>query len=110
MRHIHEEVIKAWLDGKECEYYFGNETTQGWVLLTDLRAFYYEEFVRIKPEPKPDWTEERTLFWNKCISFVSYEGMGSEWLKDGKHYTKLGNFKLTFDGETRELKSAEVIK
>jgi len=108
MKHKHAEVIKAFVDGIECE--FQGETSKNWYELDSLHQFINYDNVRIKPEPKLDWTEERTLFWNKCISFVSYEGMGSEWLKDGKHYTKLGNFKLTFDGETGELKSAEVIK
>jgi hypothetical protein len=108
--HKHAEVIKAWADGKECEYYFCNETTQGWVPLTDLRDFHYQESVRIKPEPKLDWTEERILFWNKGIGSIAPNGIGDRWLKDYTHYTKLGNFKLTFDGETREVKLVELIK
>jgi len=53
MKHEHAEVIKAWADGIECEYYFCNELSQGWFPITDLRDFYYQESVRIKPEPKP---------------------------------------------------------
>ena len=108
MKHKHAEMIKAWADGAIIEEYRPN--LDQWAKpepypIWDARFAY-----RIKPEPKPDWIEERTLFWNKCVNFVAYDSMGSEWLKDGKHYTKLGNFKLTFDGETREVKLVEVIK
>jgi hypothetical protein len=105
MKHKNAEVAHAFLDGIECEGWL--EYSQKWFEILNLADFNKFETVRIKP--KPDWTEERTLFWNKCVNFVAYDSMGSEWLKDGKHYTKLGNFKLTFDGETGKLKSAEVI-
>jgi hypothetical protein len=106
MKHKHAEVIKAFVDGIECEYW--REDHETWGLINRLSDFDSYKTVRIKP--KPDWIEERTLFWNKCINFVSYEGMGSEWLKDGKHYANLGNFKLTFDGITGDIKLVELIK
>jgi hypothetical protein len=112
MKHKHAELIKAWADGAKIEArYLKADGWTPWELKED--TFYWFDTgaeYRIKPEPKPDWIEERTLFWNKCVNFVAYDSMGSEWLKDGKHYTKLGNFKLTFDGETREVKLVEVIK
>jgi hypothetical protein len=103
--HKHAEVIKEFVDGKDCEYF--DSLTKHWEKIEDLGDFVFD-IVRIKP--KPDWIEERTLFWNKCINFVSYKGMGSEWLKDGKHYANLGNFRLTFDGITGDIKLVELIK
>jgi len=108
MKHKNAEVLHAYVDGKTCEYW-SNDSNK-WQVIHLLETFDWADKVRIKLEPKKDWIEERTLFWNKCVNFVAYDSMGSEWLKDGKHYTKLGNFKLTFDGETREVKLVELIK
>jgi hypothetical protein len=94
--HKHKELIIAWANGAEIEYYSPTfrkwkSIFKGWSWDSQIETQY-----RIKPEPKPD-TED----------FVSCK-------KDslGLVFTKSSfrnNLKLTFDGETGKLKSAEVI-
>jgi hypothetical protein len=117
MKHKHAELIKAWADGatiekKEilCKFTYNEEprvVETKWVEELNPMWVLNEEY-RIKP--REDWTEERTLFWNKAVQFIEYATIRKEWLKDGNHYQPLGNFVITFDGETGKLKSAEVIK
>ena len=92
--HKHAALIKAWADGAEIEYLPSDSLI--WytvnVPLWDEDAYY-----RIKPEPKPD-----------VVRYVcaATEGMslGTEkkWWAD--------NLKLTFDGDTGKLKTAEVLQ
>ena len=89
--HKHAELIKAWADGAEIEYFNTTCNTwepifQGWSWDSKLRVD-----MRIKREPKPDVVQ----FW--CAS--------CEPLKRPLD----NNLKLTFDGETGKLKSAEVL-
>ena len=100
MKHKHSEIIKAFVDGSECELWYTEE--KKWI---DLKCFsdfdlYYD--VRIKPEPKPDVIEYAKVCGSKYRG--TYISLSS---------TKLDaddNLKLIFDGETGKLKSAEVIK
>ena len=102
--HKHAELIKAWADGAEIEVYqpaFGRweKAEPTW-----HTSFEY----RIKPEPKPDVVIETTLGYLKNDD-------GLEFLVDGNWkmsilHEKPKNIRLTFDGETGELKSAEVLK
>jgi hypothetical protein len=87
--HKHADLIKAWADGAEIQTYDGIEDV--WVDIIGNPAWTSERY-RIKPEPKPDVVQ----FW--CAS--------CEPLKRPLD----NNLKLTFDGETGQLKSAEVIK
>jgi hypothetical protein len=87
--HKHAEIIKAWADGAEIQARDGLRNV--WVDIIGNPAWTSESY-RIKPEPKPDVVQ----FW--CAS--------CEPLKRPLD----NNLKLTFDGETGELKSAEVIK
>lgn len=87
--HKHAELIKAWADGADIEIY--DEYHKEWQHITS--PIWCEEFeYRIKPKPKPDVVQ----FW--CAS--------CEPLKRPLD----NNLKLTFDGETGQLKSAEVLK
>ena len=89
--HKHAELIKAWADGAEIEVY--QPAFDRW---EEAEPAWHTSFeYRIKPEPKPDVDEYllvqnayEPILWN-CID---------------------SNLKLTFDGETGELKSAEVLK
>lgn len=88
--HKHAELIKAWADGAEIEYKEGWrewKKCEGQTPVWDVYTNY-----RIKPEPKPDIVRYRraSLWW------------GHETVEDGD------NLKITFDGETGDLKSAEV--
>ena len=94
--HKHADLIKAWADGAEIEYWA--PVMREW--LTNSTPKWYEDTLyRIKPKPKAD--------------VVDYVRVGSlhrilvcplEWA----HETN-SNLKLTFDGETGKLKAAEVI-
>ena len=94
MKHKHHETIKAYIEGIDCQCWL--EKTQQWLLITALSEFDYWDKVRIKPEPKPDVVKYATI--KQDISSLSCHKFNSD------------NLKLTFDGETLELKSAEVIK
>lgn len=101
--HKHAELIKQWADGAEIEMRYWS--TEGWGewYKTAEPAFYkgVEYEYRIKPELKPDVV---------CFSDVRYEKDYEEieWQENETEY--MSNLKLTFDGETGKLKSAEVLK
>ena len=106
-KHKHCELIKAWADGAEIEERAVNcDYDNDWYVFDGLwsedSAFEY----RIKPEPKPDVVEELTLYRNLAVPFGTVE---MPWANP-KHYYPIGNFILIRDGETGELKSAEVLK
>lgn len=91
--HKYAELIKAWADGAEIEMYFPNQEV--WHFLAQPR--WLDEYqYRIKPEPKPDVVRytniiqrgEFDVYINKCL---------------------VNNLKLTWDGNTGELKKAEVL-
>lgn len=90
--HKHAELIKAWADGAEIEM----RSYQSWTLLSKPRWDSEEAEYRIKPEPKPDVV---------LYVFASVLGFGILFKERLAH----DNLKLTFDGETGKLKSAEVI-
>jgi hypothetical protein len=94
MKHKHAEVIKAFADGIECEYFDG--LINSWEKIEDLNDFICFHIVRIKPQPKEDTV--RYI----CI-LNGYIGPQSDYM----FYSD--NLKLIFDGETGKLKSAEVI-
>lgn len=100
--HKHADLIKAWADGAEVEYF--SSWHSKWVPcpspLWDCDKDY-----RIKPEPKPDYVEKCSLHMNLSWRY----GQPPEHLKHAHHYVEVGEFKLTFDGETGKLKAAEVI-
>lgn len=86
--HKHAELIKAWADGHEIEYL--SALDRCWTSIpspTWDRSIKY----RVKPEPAPDVVE-----WHNVV-------------RSGCTPTDKPNIKLTFDGETGKLKSAEVI-
>jgi len=97
MKHKYEEVIKAFLDGKQCEGW--NYQTKNWYEITRLGSFDYCDDARIKPEPKPDVIR---------YGYISSPNMKSINLTFCVY--EIDNIKFTFDGETGKLKSAEVIK
>jgi len=99
MKHKHAELIKAWADGAIIEARY--QKADGWTEWKKEEGGFIwyvggAEY-RIKPEPKPDIVrfEGVTLDSVSKLVFFSYDA---------------DNLKLTFDGETGELKSAEVIK
>lgn len=95
--HKHAELIKAWADGAEIEYW---QDGSGWYL--DMKPKWNEfQKYRIKPEPKPDRVQKVLITSDGCF----YEGQFSY------HFIKSSpNLNLIWDGETGKLKSAEVLK
>jgi len=95
--HKHAELIKAWADGAEIEYF--SKTTLEWCIITVPTWADNAEF-RIKPEPKPDHVYYGVFDLNGSITIDSY-------------FTKINDdgdqIKITFDGETGKLKLAEVL-
>jgi hypothetical protein len=86
--HRHAEVIKAFVDGKECEYF--DSLTKHWEKIEDLGDFVFD-IVRIKPID--------------TVAFLQvYKGKVNFFVKESD-----GNLKVIFDGETGILKSAEVL-
>ena len=100
MKHKHAEVIKAFVDGVKCELWYTEE--KKWIDVKYLGDFdlYYD--VRIKPEPKPD-----VELFTKVYDQENYLAYTTHAIKNKKDFH---NLKLIFDGETGELKDAEVIK
>ena len=95
MKHQHYDCIVAWAEGKQIEY-----STDGNIWHTVLHPEWGNRTMyRIKPEPKPDVVKYliRGLVSN------------SSWL-EFDNQTGYECVKITFDGETGKLKSAEVLK
>ena len=101
--HKHAELIKLWADGAEIEERYidkDNQDFYDWVEFNGDWSYINNYEYRIKPEPKPDVA----VFYvcNRIIcKTVPYVFEREE---------TYSNLKLTFDGETGELKSAEVLK
>jgi len=97
--HKHSELIKAWADGAEIETFI--EAHDIWVSLDNKNIKWEENSeYRIKPEPKPD-----VVFFGKLTNPNSY--VDAMWA--GCHPYSSSNIKVVFNGETGELKSAEVL-
>jgi hypothetical protein len=95
--HRHAELIKAWADGAEIEQACRNGI--GEILWYPFKGDWQEHYeYRIKSEPKPNVVKYITATVGDSIYRVTNE----KW--------DLDNLKLSFDGKTGELKSAEVIK
>jgi len=94
-RHKHADLIKAWADGAKIQKQSWNGTAYQWV---DDNSPTWEPGrpYRIKPEPKPNTVEFRTV----TKGFTGY----SSYIQRPDH-----NIKFIFDGETGFLKSVEKI-
>jgi hypothetical protein len=108
--HKHAELIKAWADGAEIEY---RDTTRdvslnpwrGLPPYGDWDASPVFEY-RIKPEPKPDVVEEVSVYRNAFWQFELERKTDSRFKFQPIH---LAEMRLTWDGKTGKLKSAEVL-
>ena len=89
MKHKHADLIHAWADGAQIQWLDSN---CDWCNIACTPSWSIETTYRIKPEPKPDYVR----FARAHIISRTYKEIGD-------------NIALTFDGETGELKSAEVI-
>ena len=95
MKHKHAEFIHAWADGAKIQWRDPKDDER-W---SDIRIPNWLEDCeyRIKPEPKPDVVVE-----------YGFEVYGIA-LHSDKNSLIPKNLRLTFDGETGKLKSAEVL-
>jgi hypothetical protein len=95
--HKHAEIIKAWADGAEIECKF--DEFDSWAVVYPPHWNPDYEY-RIKPEPKPDVFQD----------FYFWVGNGIIVSCFAKNTSNPANVRITFDGETGELKAAEVLK
>lgn len=98
--HKWADVIKAWADGADVQISVNGSR---WEDIEDPAFDSKISRYRIKPEPKPD-----------VVYFCIAKFGANDYLDDGdfeptKTQYPCDNLKLTFDGETKKLKSAEVI-
>lgn len=94
-RHKHHDVIVAWAaDTSKVVQCFDLRKDQ-WVDHIYEPQWYLDREYRLKPEPKPDVVQE--IF------------MSQKFYVAGHGDTPPRNLRLTFDGETGKLKSAEVL-
>jgi hypothetical protein len=98
--HKHCEVIKAWAEGNTVQV---KNDSGNWIDYGSWGAHFFENNeYRIRPEPKPDvikfivFDDKSYLCTATCPQVKSGGGMWPQ-------------VKVTFDGETGKLKSAEVI-
>ena len=94
MKHKHYDLIVAWANGAEIEHL----TNDGWENINAPRWLNSATY-RIKPEPKPDVVKHFLCDFIYVLNTVRF--------LDDACYKK--NLRLTFDGETGKLKSAEVL-
>ena len=95
MKHKHSEVIKAFVDGIECEF---EGYAHQWYLIASLEQFDTWDNVRIKPQSII--REEYLVFWKQGCwhSFQSQQSFGSN----------PKQFKLTYKDEI--LEEVEIVK
>ena len=97
MKHKHADLIIAWANGAEIEYL--NGINNEWRTFVKDHNVWYEDWeYRIKPEPEPDYVQYINFHFNLCVIDLKERPFNK------------ANLKLTFDGESCKLKSAEVIK
>ena len=100
-KHKHYDLIMAWANGAEIEYFAKGDGFECWV---DVKNPIWDNAIyRIKPEPKHDIV----LYAYSGMSVDNYAYLTSAFSKD--NLSKTPNIKLTYDGETNELKAVEVI-
>ena len=94
MKHKHADLIHAWADGAQIEY---KNALNIWMEVDRPDWSSWVEY-RIKPEPKPDYVQYVFFHFNWGVNILKEQPFSE------------ANLKLTFDGESCKLKSAEVIK
>jgi hypothetical protein len=100
LKHKHYEVIIAYALGKEVQCY--SEQTKQWIDAYRPSFLDHVQY-RVKPEQKSDFEYKVSIFMSP--NGPKYAPYISQWSPD-----ETPNLKVVFDGETRKLKSAEVIK
>jgi hypothetical protein len=70
MKHKHSEMIKAWLDGIECEVWTNN--CDKWSIINNLSIFDYYDKVRIKPEPPKEEEPQYLYVYSDLVNGVNF--------------------------------------
>jgi len=106
--HVHAEVIHAWADGKRIQTW--DDANEKWCDCNATFAYLFapSERYRIKPEPKPDVVAEGIIELKNKLHRLDTASYRTEF-RVSEHW-ETNNIKITFDGETGKLKSAEVLK
>lgn len=95
--HKHAELIKAWADGAEIEWFDGRT----WQVVRSP-AWCDDTQYRVKPEPKPD-----------VVRYMAISATKTDYVETfvpSLCPSRATNLRLTFDGETGKLKKAEVLE
>lgn len=91
--HKHAALIKAWADGAEIQIWMDAEMwINDKVPIWDIRDRY-----RIKPEPKPNTVKYGLVSSDKTCIYIMDDLPNNN------------DIKVVFDGETKKLKSVEMI-
>ena len=96
MKRKHADLIHAWADGAQIQHHHQFEDRWDDV---DNPRWLDDHNYRIKPTPKPD-----------VYKYVVVEAIDDGFTKWHTCSPAHANLHLTFDGETKQLKSAEVLK
>jgi hypothetical protein len=102
MKRKHAELIKAWADGAVIQQY--KPHLDEWHDTSPYPVWDERVEYRIKPEQKPDIVKAFMLESHPFCGLRFYDATGFRREKDEQR------IQVTFDGETGELKSAEVLK
>jgi len=98
MKHKHYNEIVAWAGGAKIQYrYADKQAPYIWEPLPTKTPAWREDY-EYQVEPKPN---------NNCLRYVYSENNEDSVRFD---YLRKENVKFTFDGETNELISVEMIK
>lgn len=97
VRHKWADVIHAWAEGKEIQWRFINCDWEELPLNRTPEFNNTQSEWRVKPEPKPD-------IIGTCIV-----GLGRDGVFQVQKNEHCPNVRVTFDGETKKLKSVELI-
>lgn len=106
----HAKLIKAWADGAVIQFYHPHAE---WTDCPDNIPAWSENMrYRVKPGVKPDIVSNVIMdfshSWKNAKIRVQWEGMQCP---EGYKHNLTGNhIRFTFDGETDELKSLELVK
>ncbi len=96
--HIHAALIKQWADGATIQF---QSITGDWKDVVDNLPFWAREGTyRVKPEPKPDVVVYKWINENGS-TFAKTFDKHDQWPD--------ANLMLVIDGETGQLKAAQVL-
>lgn len=107
--HKHAALIKAWADGAKIE--FRIPQTGDWIE-SAVPGWDNATIYRIKPEPKPDVVVNTLMEFTETWKSPKIRCSWNSLMPEGYRHNvgRYPQIRFTFDGETDELKSVEIIK